>query len=97
MFYHKKPIIIEAFIYEGNSFNCYDEDDYIIPEWAINAYKNGIISFKYTENELKAIIKTFKGNMVVNVGDYIVKDINGELYSCKPDIFEKIYQPIWKD
>lgn len=96
MFYNKKPVVIEAFIYEGNSFDCYD-DNYIIPEWAINAYKNGIISFKNTGNKLNAIIKTLEGDMVANVGDYIIKGVNGKLYPCKPDIFEKTYQPIWED
>ena len=32
--------------------------------------------------------------MIANVGDYIIKGINGELYPCKPDIFEKTYEPI---
>ncbi len=29
--------------------------------------------------------------MRVNVGDYVVKDIKGEFYPCKPDIFEASY------
>ena len=27
-------------------------------------------------------------------GDYIIKGIKGEVYFCKPDIFEKTYEPI---
>lgn len=29
--------------------------------------------------------------MTANVGDYIIKGVNGEFYPCKPDIFEKTY------
>lgn len=27
-------------------------------------------------------------------GDYIIKGVNGEIYPCKPDIFEKTYEPV---
>lgn len=30
--------------------------------------------------------------MNANLGDYIIKGINGELYPCKPDIFDKTYE-----
>lgn len=29
--------------------------------------------------------------MIVN-GDYIITEVNGEQYPCKPDIFEKKYE-----
>ena len=32
--------------------------------------------------------------MVANVGDYIIKGVNGEFYPCKPDIFEKTYEAV---
>lgn len=28
------------------------------------------------------------------IGDYIIKGVNGEFYPCKPDIFEKTYEEI---
>jgi len=30
----------------------------------------------------------------VTPGDWIITGVNGEVYSCKPDIFEKTYEPI---
>ena len=30
--------------------------------------------------------------MIANVGDYIIRGVNGEVYPCKPDIFEKTYE-----
>ena len=39
-------------------------------------------------------IKTLEGTMHANVGDWIITGVNGEQYPCKPDIFEKTYEPI---
>lgn len=38
------------------------------------------------------VIETLEGNMIANNGDYIIKGVNGELYPCKPDIFDKTYE-----
>lgn len=32
--------------------------------------------------------------MKASVGDYIITGVNGEQYPCKPDIFEKKYEPV---
>lgn len=37
-------------------------------------------------------IETLEGVMTAQVGDYIIKGIQGEFYPCKPDIFEKTYE-----
>lgn len=39
-------------------------------------------------------IPTLEGNMKANIGDYIIKGINGEFYPCKPDIFTKTYEKV---
>lgn len=39
-------------------------------------------------------IKTLEGTMHANVGDWIITGVNGEQYPCKPDIFEKTYEPV---
>jgi hypothetical protein len=33
-----------------------------------------------------------EGTMRVDPGDYIIRGIKGELYPCKPDIFEATYE-----
>jgi hypothetical protein len=38
-------------------------------------------------------IQTLEGIMTASLGDWIIKGINGEFYPCKPDIFEKTYEP----
>ena len=41
-------------------------------------------------------IDTLEGVMTANIGDYIVKGLNGEFYPVKPDVFEKSYEVIGK-
>lgn len=36
-------------------------------------------------------IETLEGTMKANVGDYIIKGVKGEVYPCKPDIFDATY------
>ncbi len=37
-------------------------------------------------------IDTLEGVMVGNIGDWIIRGVKGELYPCKPDIFELTYE-----
>ena len=37
------------------------------------------------------VIQTLEGDMVASLGDFIIRDIEGEYYPCKPDIFAKTY------
>ena len=38
-------------------------------------------------------IVTTEGKMNVQVGDWIITGVAGEIYPCKPDIFEATYEP----
>lgn len=37
-------------------------------------------------------IRTLEGDMIVSVGDWIIKGVKGEFYPCKPDIFAATYE-----
>lgn len=39
-------------------------------------------------------IRTLEGNHLCNIGDYIIKGVQGEFYPCKPDIFEETYEVV---
>ncbi|WP_204664866.1 hypothetical protein [Dyadobacter sandarakinus] len=43
--------------------------------------------------EDKILIPTLEGVMEASLGDWIIRGVNGEFYPCKPDIFEKTYEP----
>ncbi len=40
------------------------------------------------------VIETLEGEMIANIGDWIIKGVKGEFYPCKPDIFEMIYEAV---
>lgn len=84
MKYRKKPIVIEAFHWTKET-NQYD-----FPEWLVYAIKNGDASFGGGE----FAIETLEGLITGVVNDWIIKGVAGELYPCKPDIFEKTYEPV---
>lgn len=86
MKYRKKPVVIEAFQYDGDFKN--QNGEYYVPQWAVEAFENGTLFFEGPT--LK--VKTPEGEMVADVNDYIIKGIKGELYPCKPDIFEATYE-----
>jgi hypothetical protein len=85
MKYRKKPVVIEAVQYTGD-VNTTEIDDMAFCE----AYNKGVIK----ERDSKLIIKTLEGTMIANIGDFVIKGVNGEFYPCKPDIFEKTYEKV---
>ena len=55
-------------------------------------YKKRPIMIRAFKTKKILKIKTLEGEMTANVGDWIIKGVAGELYPCKPDIFEKTYE-----
>ncbi len=43
--------------------------------------------------ETKLLLETLEGTMTADLGDWIIKGVKGELYPCKPDIFDLTYEP----
>lgn len=91
--YRKKPVVIEAFQYDGDLINS--KGEFYVPEWAKEACDKGIIFFDAFDSEsapTELFIKTLEGIHHARVGDFIIQGVHGELYPCKPDIFEKTYE-----
>lgn len=90
MKYRKKPVVIEAF--QLNKRGLVGED------WFWDAVtRNDIITHdfgKYHSDPAWCEIKTLEGTMIAKAGDYIIRGVNGEIYPCKPDIFEKTYEVV---
>lgn len=82
--YRKKPIVIEAFQWEKlEGLNK--------PGWFEEAFfQDKIIS----DGRGGFIIKTLEGEMKAEKDDYIICGIKGEIYPCKPDIFEATYEEV---
>ena len=89
MKFRKKPIVIDAFIWTGGPDQTED------PEWIVEALcdKRARILAKGTGGVV-LMIQTDEGEMRAQPGDWIIKGIEGELYPCKPDIFEATYEKV---
>ena len=46
------------------------------------------------QTKVEMVISTLEGDMIASPGDWIITGVNGEQYPCKPDIFEKTYEPM---
>lgn len=87
MKYRKKPVVVEAFKWTGGIKQSED------PEWIVEEIKKGNVWFDRPFTEPTTMkIKTLEGVMTAQIGDYIIQGVNGEIYPCKPDIFEKTYE-----
>lgn len=77
MKFRKKPIVIEA------------------TQW----FKHGdhqnverLTSWRALARPEMGWIKTLAGGHEITPGDWIITDVQGEQYPCKPDIFEATYE-----
>ena len=43
-------------------------------------------------NPLKIDIETLEGTVIASELDWIIRGVEGEYYTCKPDIFEQTYK-----
>lgn len=84
--YRKRPVVIQAIQFQ-DTVECLTKLSWFM------AAQDLEVSY---ENPDKPIIKisTLEGVMTANVGDWIIKGVNGEFYPCKPDIFEKTYEEV---
>lgn len=86
-YYRKKPVVVEAIQFKGIQL----EDIDVALEFDDWIRKNqGERRCKYVSNKL--MIPTLEGLMEANPGDWIIRGVQGELYPCKPDIFEATYE-----
>ncbi len=79
MKYRKKPIVIEAVQWRGSP--SWDEIKALAPD-------------RIARDSHKLDIMTLEGLMAAAPGDWIIKGVAGEVYPCKPDIFEQTYEAV---
>lgn len=90
MEYRKKPVIIEAFKFYVDP----------MPDWFMDKVTSNDVILnncnynRYDITEAYCEINTLEGTMRGNGGDFIIKGVKGELYPCKPDIFEATYEAV---
>ena len=85
--WRKKPVVVDAFHWTGDMNQIED------PMWIVGPIRDGSVWFgKDSLGNVVMLIATLEGTMVANQGDYIIRGLKGELYPCKPDIFEESYE-----
>ncbi|MCK5614039.1 hypothetical protein KAR91_69895 [Candidatus Pacearchaeota archaeon] len=98
MKYRKKPVIIEAF--QMTKERRQDNSEW--PEWMHEAWNKdyhdpsslGSSEYPNSDGTDRLTINTLEGHHMVSWDDYIIQGVQGELYPCKPDIFEATYEAV---
>jgi hypothetical protein len=100
MKFRKKPIIVEAVKFvetgrrpclygEAAQYNCEEVCHFVGRFLRLACEPNGT-----PNGRIFLEIPTLEGVMQANVGDWIIKGVKGEFYSCKPDVFAATYEPV---
>lgn len=76
--YRKKPVVIEAVQLPFHE----------APSWLADAMDAGTVEVYRSGC---AIVKTLEGTMGADRGDWLIQGVKGEIYPCKPEIFEATY------
>ncbi len=94
--FRKKPIVIEAFqMTEARRLDNSDWPNWLNQAWNKNEGQEGALFRQNMGAQLPDLlcIQTLEGVHLVQWGDWIIRGVKGELYPCKPDIFEATYEP----
>lgn len=86
--YRKKPIVIEAF--QMTIERRWDNTDW--PDWLNKAWNSEPSEGAIWIDSAKLVCGTLEGVHKIDWNDWIIKGIKGELYPCKPDIFDATYE-----
>lgn len=82
----KKPVVVDAHKIE-NEFFMLDA-----PDWVVDGCNDGMI-FAHEQDFGKGLrIKTLEGEMFAPFGHYLIRGVEGEIYACEPNIFNKTYE-----
>lgn len=94
--FRKKPVEIEAIQWTGMNI-----EDVLAFCYADERWKEGIESeyvggpgIGHVPDLGDLDIPTLEGTMTARPRDWIIRGVQGELYPCKPDIFEATYEPV---
>ena len=97
--FRKKPVVVEAVqlrwdtwsemckhagvgkLRDGKPEGCYVDNE-------------GCATESADSNRIGLHIPTLEGLMLGVENDWIIRGVKGELYPCKPDIFEATYEPV---
>lgn len=90
MKFRKKQVVIEAITFDElvEHGRTQTTDTNGMP-WSFNYGGHPVTH----ENDNCYLIPTLEGTMRFERGDMLITGVKGEIYPCKPDIFEATYEP----
>lgn len=85
----KRPVVIEAFKLGHDP----------MPDWFMDRLTANDVTIRnlggrWRDGPDYALIQTLEGQMRADHGDWIIQGIKGEIYPCKPDVFEVTYEKV---
>ena len=94
--YRKKPVVVEVFqMTEDRRKSNSEWPVWLHKAWQLDELAKGAVwpsMGRHSDGNDRLMIRTREGTHLVDWGDWIIQGIKGELYPCKPDIFEKTYE-----
>ena len=87
--FRKLPVVIEA-VTVSDILRSIKEQWSGLPSWISDANEQGTFVL-YSDHVL---IHTLEGTHRGEHGDWIIKGVKGELYPCKPGIFDITYERV---
>lgn len=90
--YRKKPVAVAAMQWDGT-----DSSMEAILRWTKIVDKKGLVHWSISREGgqvLKAFVVTPNGSVQIEPNEWIIKGVDDEFYPCKPDIFQKTYDPV---
>ena len=80
--FRKKPVVIDAIQWTGKNWDA-------IAAWLTDAEKINVV-LNLPQRKIHVI--TLEGPINASVDDWLIRGVKGEIYPCKPDIFEATYE-----
>lgn len=102
--YRKKPVVIDAVQFPHGGKSQGDVARWIKRNGGEAHLYDGMV--RQTEEPAEdgsyyywrtMTIRTLEGYISARPGDYIIRGVQGEFYSCKPDIFDVTYEEAHDD
>lgn len=85
--YRKKPVVVDAWQWNGDPTQA----SILVPSYVRENAR------PRPEDPSLLIVSTPEGEMTTSPGDWIIRGVEGEVYPCKPSVFDATYEPVSED
>ena len=97
--FRKKPVVIEAVQLRWDTWSEMCDHAHVgrldegKPQGCYIGPDGKALPYGIASETMGLLIPTLEGLMLASENDFIIRGVKGELYPCKPDIFEQTYEP----